>query len=185
MFTRPKDHIPTKFPSKKSDLAPIVFFIDVLESESFGNPILPIPVRVDRISNGLGTLLVFPRKFPTISINGLSFGFNPETVVSSLIENSYQYSNQKHKEIILTPSNPKKVLSWSSSTQDFSKSEIRTFSEDMEFLLQLYLEQFKKFKSGVDGYEEKELLIGYCKKGIKYLQSRVESNEIEIIEKKK
>ena len=69
MFYRPKNLIPDRIKSNPNDMASTLFVIDTIRSENYKNPIIPTPVRIDKVSNGEFTHIVLPSKRPQIDIN--------------------------------------------------------------------------------------------------------------------
>ena len=49
-----------KIKSYKNDLAPICFYFDLFTTPDFQIPVMPLPMRVDKVSNGESTYLILP-----------------------------------------------------------------------------------------------------------------------------
>ncbi|MHA1819763.1 MAG: hypothetical protein ACTSU2_03900 [Promethearchaeota archaeon] len=60
MFRKGNNDIPSHIPVHKPDIAPLFFFIDTVKTENLEFPIIPEPMRVDKVSNSQAVLFIFP-----------------------------------------------------------------------------------------------------------------------------
>ncbi|GAI91334.1 unnamed protein product [marine sediment metagenome] len=51
---------PAKLKSFKRDLAPVGFYFDIFATEIFKIPVMPVPMRIDKLTNGDLTLFILP-----------------------------------------------------------------------------------------------------------------------------
>ena len=164
MFHKSKVQIPTKIPSKKNDGAPMILFIDVLVNNSFLNPILPIPLRVDKVTNGLSSSLIFPSKKISVKMDDVFFSYDFETLYSFTIQNLIYHSEKSYKAVCYRQLDSKMINEWMNATSQV-EALIPTLSEDLDYILKSYLVSFIMFSDGMD---EKESLKIYCEKMIDF-----------------
>jgi len=176
---------PAKLKTFKNDLSPIGFFFDFFNSEIFKIPVMPVPLRIDRISNGKPTFFIKP---DLIKINtifkelSLTLDFNRFYIEG--IKNLIAYTRKTYKEIIHRELTDELILQWFETSLDI-QTEISFFKEDFTFLMIEFLSLYKSFeehnsKNNESENIQKELIIQYCEKIVKYFQEIIENNVIEI-----
>lgn len=181
MFSRNFKKIPTKISFKKSDGAPMIFFIDVIKSKSFLNPILPMPSRIDMLSNGYPTQFILPRKQITVEVGHDFYTYDYEKLYLLFLQNLVFYSKQKYQEITYRKLEKKILEKWWNKSL-YLNPKIPSYYRDIEFILRSYLNAFKKYKETDD---ENSALLEYCQDMIDYCNMRLKANKIEIIYKDK
>jgi len=170
-----KKEILSKIPVKRSDGAPIIFFIDVINSD-FPNPILPIPPRIDMVTNGLPTNFIFPKKSTSIKIGNEIYTYNYLNLYRFFLKNLINYSKKTHLNVTFQDLKENTIKRWWELSRNLIP-KIPTYSKDLEFILEAYLEAFKSYKLSND---LPAALMEYTNQLIDYCNSRLESNVIEI-----
>jgi hypothetical protein len=174
-----KNLVPTRIKSRKSDGAPILFFFDFLKNDNFSNPILPVPLRIDKITNGQPTLFIFPTNNPTIDVKGKTYSFNLKKIYKLLLKNLLDYSKRKYTKITYKKLEEHIILKWWNGSRS-QLAKIPSYADDMEFILQSFLEALKEFLLTQD---EKASYLKYCDSLINHAETRFNSNEIRIFHK--
>ena len=91
---------PAKLKSFKNDLAPVGFNFDIFPTDIFKIPIMPIPMRIDKTSNGRATFFIIPDLLKLDSfLETLDLVFNFESFLIEGLKNLIIYSKKKYKEI--------------------------------------------------------------------------------------
>ena len=137
----------------KYDASPFFFYIDVLSldlsqydiphhvgllKEVQSNPIMPLPLRVDRVFSGKSATLIRPRVPISFSIDDDLAIINPTPVIQSGIKKLLYFTEVRaSKEFVssLTLENAKK---WWNSTK-FLYGNLRTLEEDFVAFLKAYI----------------------------------------------
>ncbi len=176
MFTRTNPNAPKKMPTRKNDAAPMLFFIDQIQSSSFDNPILPMPLRIDRILTKRPSLFIFPAKRAIIQANDKQFTFDYGKIYSLFLENLLKYAEQKYRTLFYRQLDLRLVEKWWNLTKDLA-SRIHSFNDLQAEILQSYLDSYQQFLQGKD---EKEALVGHIDKIIQYCNEQVDQNSIQI-----
>jgi len=191
-----KNSIPTKIATKKNDAAPMICFIDVLHSANFPQLIIPEPCRIDKLINGSPTALVFPsqRAIVTQDDGDTVCTYDYQKLFQAMLSNFVHYAKLKSKEILFREVPHKKITSWWNNTIS-QVPRIPSYSEDLEFILQTFLEAFVEFKVTLKqnpSFTEEQLhnmemncLLDYCNTMVEYFTQRIESNIIKIQYKQK
>ncbi|MHA1673642.1 MAG: hypothetical protein ACTSYI_08430 [Promethearchaeota archaeon] len=176
MFNRSKSNAPTKMPTRKNDAAPMLFFIDQIQSSSFDNPILPMPLRIDRILTKRSSLFIFPSKRAIIQVKDKYFTFDYGKIYILFLENLLKYAEQKYRTLFYRQIDLRLVNTWWNLTKDLA-SRIHGFGDLQAEILQSYLDAYQQYLQGKD---EKEALIEHIDHIIKYCNEQVEQNSIQV-----
>ncbi len=174
MFYRPKNLIPARIKSNPDDVAPMLFVIDVIRSEHYKNPIIPIPVRIDKVSNGEFTCIILPSKQPQIEQEDLVYFIDVFRFVELGLQNLMSYTAKKFNEITYRPLNIANLSKWWENTRTFS-CNFPTYTQDLEFASQAYLEAYVNWKSSGDMIGA---LLSYSDKIIDLCNTRLAKNKI-------
>ena len=161
--------------SIRADSAPFIFFIDILKNNSYLNPIIPIPSRIDKIYAGEMTGIIFPTQILSINIEGRIYSIDLQETYSQLIENLLFYANYV-STTLNQPLSLRSVNQWWERTRRASHL-ILSYQEDLDFILRAYLEGFKWKMQGED---EEHALLKYIELLINYFQQKLEYNAIQI-----
>ncbi|QEE17639.2 hypothetical protein DSAG12_03476 [Promethearchaeum syntrophicum] len=164
----------TRIINKKSDGGPMIFLIDIFQNETFLNPILPIPSRIDKIINGDISGLITPSEPISIKINEIEYSFNYEKLYQNIVKNLIHYALSKFKEVSFQPLKKKKIENWWNLLIQ-NEHKIKSYEEDLFVILQSYLEAYKSYRSGL---KLEEALLLYCDSIITYCNKKIEQNVI-------
>ena len=133
---------PAKLKSFKNDLAPVGFYFDIFPTNIFKIPIMPIPMRIDKMSNGRATFFIIPDLFKLDSfLETLDLVFNFESFLIEGLKNLILYSKKKYKEITYRTLTLEPLTNWFENSLNL-KTEIPSLIEDFTFLLSEYLKMF-------------------------------------------
>ncbi len=178
--------IPSKLKTSKRDLAPIGFYFDFFINDIFEIPILPIPMRIDKLTNGQATLFILPdfhelkKSFERYE---LSIDFNLFFLFG--IKNLITYARKKYKEITFQKLKNEKIEKWFEKSK-LIQAEIPSLTEDFTFITSEFLKTYYKIdKQGLNEIDMnfKSELSKYCEKIINYFKKKMEDNNIMIIRK--
>lgn len=177
---------PTKLKSFKNDLAPVGFYFDIFPTGIFKIPIMPIPMRIDKISNGRATFFIIPDLFKLDSfLETLDLVFNFESFLIEGLKNLINYSKNKYKDITYRTLSLESLTNWFENSLNL-KTEIPSLIEDFTFLLSEYLKMFAIIENEditINSQEYTVRLSEYCDINIKFFKERIEGNKIQITEK--
>jgi len=174
---------PTRIKSYTNDLAPIGFYFDIFSTNLFKIPIMPIPMRIDKLTNGEATYLIPP------DYNQLNEVFEKLDIVIDFknffltgIKNLINYAKNKYREITLQTLTDSIIMKWYENSLTV-QTEIPCLTQDFTFLLTEFLYFYcniseQDLKPDDDDYER--LLLQYCEKMIKHFKEKIESNKIQI-----
>jgi len=180
MFKNP----PKKLRSSNKDLAPFGFYFDFFIDDPFKIPILPIPMRIDKLTNGQATLFISPdfvelkKSFEKYE---LSIDFNLFFLFG--IKNLISYARKKYKEITFQTLKNETIEKWFEKSK-LIQAEIPSLTEDFTFITSEFLRTYHEIDQ--QGSIETDMtfkseLIKYCEKIIYYLKEKIENNKITII----
>jgi len=176
--------IPLKLKTSKRDLAPIGFYFDFFIDDIFEIPILPIPMRIDKLTNGQATLFILPdfhelkKSFERYE---LSIDFNLFFLFG--IKNLITYARKKYKEITFQTLRNELIEKWFKKSK-LIQAEIPSLTEDFTFITSEFLKTYYKIdKLGLNEIDMnfKRELSKYCEKIINYFKKKMENNKIMII----
>ena len=177
---------PPKLKSFKNDLAPVGFTFDIFPINIFKIPIMPIPMRIDKISNGRATFFIIPDLFKLDSfLETLDLVFNFESFLIEGLKNLILYSKKIYKEITYRTLSLESLTNWFENSLNL-KTEIPSLIEDFTFLLLEYLKMFDTIENEgitINSKEYTARLSEYCEINIKFFKERIEGNKIQITEK--
>jgi len=176
---------PSKLKTFKNDLAPFGLYFDIFTTDIFEIPIIPVPLRIDKMSNGQSTLFILPyvsqlnRLLYILNLNVNYFNF-----FSSGLSNLVKYTKKKYNEITYRDLNEEKLKIWLEKSKNL-RVEIPTFRTDFTYIithfLLLYSKLLKKdFRMSSESI--KKNFKKYFRKVLKYLEKRIKKNEFMIID---
>ncbi|MFX1496620.1 MAG: hypothetical protein ACFFBH_03745 [Promethearchaeota archaeon] len=172
-----------KLKSFKHDIAPIGFYFDLFPTYIFEVPILPLPMRIDKVSNGEPTLfIILDLKRLDALCETLNLIINFELFYSIGIKNLIEYAKSKKKEITLRDLEVKYLRNW------WNKSiNINSYNSDLSDLFTFINEEFIKTYSYIIQRNLSPLqedyrypLIHYCETIINYIRNKIEENLFQI-----
>lgn len=174
---------PTRLKSYTNDLAPIGFYFDIFNTNLFTIPIMPIPMRIDNLTNGQATYFIHP------NYNQLNELFEKLDIVIDFknffltgILNLINYAKKKYREITLQTLTDSIVMKWYENSL-IVQTEIPCLTQDFTFLLTEFLYFYSHISeqgSKPDDDDYKRLLLQYCENMINYFKEKIESNKIQI-----
>ncbi|TES96901.1 MAG: hypothetical protein E3J90_07545 [Promethearchaeota archaeon] len=164
-----------KFKTYKSDAAPFFFYIDIfpLDLENFtaplssvlakhvkNNPIMPLPMRVDRVFNGESSIIIRPNSPVSFPLNeSIIAVINPIPFLQSGIENLLYFAEMRSKERLFRSLKPEKVSNWMENTR-FLYGNLHQLEEDFSAFLKAYL--YTIIKATVNEKDIAGAAIEYC-----------------------
>ena len=150
-----------KFKTYKSDAAPFFFFIDIypinlqlyknplsvqIAKEMINNPIMPLPMRIDRVFNGDSSIIIRPRLPVSFPLNETTLGVvNPTPFVQLGIENLISFTEMRSQENLARPLNHEKAFQWWENTM-YLYGKLHQLEEDFSAFLKAYLYTIMKAK---------------------------------------
>jgi len=174
MFHRSKTQY--RFKTYKSDAAPFFFFIDifplylknyntpytsVLATQIKNNPIMPLPMRVDRVFNGESSIIIRPNAPVSFPLNeSILAVINPIPFLQLGIENLLFFTEIRSQEQLYRSFTQEKVNQWWKNTR-FLYGNLHQLEEDFSAFLKAYL--YTIIKSKINESDVKGAAIEYCK----------------------
>lgn len=165
----------SKFKTYKSDAAPFFFFIDIypLDLEIFknrlsslldkhitNNPIMPLPMRIDRVFNGDNSIVIRPNLPVSFPINKSTLAVvNPIPFLQWGIEKLIFFTEIRSQEQLFRPLNHKKACQWWENTR-FLYGNLLQVEEDFSAFLKAYL--YTIIKALVNEEDITGAAIKYC-----------------------
>ena len=164
-----------KYKTYKSDAAPFFFYIDVIPAETAHfkyenhkeliegnkfNPIIPLPMRVDRVFNGESSILIKPRDPISFPIEEDKIALiNPTKFLKYGLKTLFSYAEIRATEEFLKSVSHKNVLKWWNLTR-FLYGKLTTLEEDFSAFLRAYL--YTILKAKINNEDLREAAIKYC-----------------------
>ena len=171
------------FRSKRKDLAPIGFFIDIFPPESFRSPILPIPMRIDKIISGKPTLLVIPdENILREKCKKLGIKLDMNKLISAGLNNLIAYARKKSKELKHTYIHLENIKLWYSKTKKINSKipELQNlFTKMLSDFLEIYYRLYAKISSN---FVEKDtnFMIDYYDSLLEFIDNKIMKNQFQI-----
>ena len=141
---------------------------------------MPIPMRIDKISNGDPTLFIFP---DVIKLNKLceklDLFLDLQLFFILGIKNLINFTKKKYKEITLRPLDDNKIRNWFNNSK-IIHADISYLTNDFTFLISEFLKLYSKIDFDKDLEEYHPNLIHYCNTIINFLKEKIEDNILEI-----
>ena len=168
--------LPNKIKLKtfKSDLAPIGFFFDLIPNDYFEIPIMPIPMRIDKLSNGQPNFFILP----DLSIENNKLNIDLKRFLSIGLQNLVVYSKKKYKEMTNRDLKETKIIKWFEGSTSLN-TEIYSLKETFSYVISEFLKVAYKIITNDIQIEDNDylsLILEYCTKMIKHSQDIIEDN---------
>ena len=171
---------PTKLKAFKNDLAPVGFFFDVVPTTHFKLPIMPVPMRIDKLTNSQPTLSILP------DFNSLNNIFqkchlfiNFEQYFLIGLANLISYAKIKYKEITKRNLKDEIIVQWFEKSKNIN-AEIYSLTETFTFLISEFLKTVYFINSektkDEDGNTHRHILQ-YCDTMINYCEEQIDNNK--------
>jgi hypothetical protein len=181
----------TKFKTYKSDAAPFFFFIDIYPPDTSyfsnprlahlinsikGNPVMPLPMRVDRVSNGQASILIRPNEPVSFPINeNLTALINPYSFLQFGIEKLVCFTEVRSSESLMRSLSEPNIYQWWNLTKNLY-AKLYRLEEDFSAFLRAYLNTMIKAK-----VNDEDLINAaniYCQSISDICQKRMMDNSI-------
>jgi len=161
-------------------VSPVGFYFDVISTDFFKNPIMPIPMRIDKVINGDPTFFILPdlkklnEKF--------DYFINYESFLGVGIENLINFAKKTHGENSYRTLKNATIRKWFNKSISI-KADIPDLSNAFTFVTSEFLILYstieeKKLNFNSENYRLE--LIKYCDKMIEYFREKIERNTFEI-----
>jgi len=180
-----------KFKTYKYDAAPFFFFIDVIPADTSGlkqphyieliksiksNPIMPLPMRVDRVYNAENSILIRPREPISFMIGeDLVAAINPNPFIQLGIEKLLYFTEVRAREKFYTSLSIKRTSKWWNSTR-YLYGNLYHLEEDFSTFLRAYLHTMVKAK--IDEEDLVKAATEYCQIITDICNKRIDENSI-------
>jgi len=180
-----------KFKTYKSDAAPFFFYIEIypfditiFEGPYFSaliktiekNPIVPIPMRVDRVFNGENSVIIRPKEVISFQISEDQLAvINPTQFLQSGIKSLIYFSELRSSQQLFKSLSTNNVISWWEATR-FIYGNLYRLEEDFSAFLKAYLHTM--VRSYVQGDDLVSAAIQYCQIIENVCKTRMEQNRI-------
>ena len=180
---KPSVFSPNKLKTNKREIGIVGFFFDLFSTNLFTHPILPLPMRIDKLTNGYPTCIIYPN-FASLNETSKKIGFriNFESFFRTGLRNFIKFGNKNHKSITYRPLSKETVLKWYERSLS-TTVEIPSLEIDFTYVLSEFLKVYSNItNSGIDSNDSRYTieLCQYCETMINYFRSRLESNTIQI-----
>ncbi|MFX1242413.1 MAG: hypothetical protein ACFFA7_14285 [Promethearchaeota archaeon] len=180
-----------KFKTYKYDAAPFFFYLEIFPPDLTGfdsdrdvailkkninNPIMPLPMRVDRVFNGELSVLIRPREpliFPLM--DDLKAIINPSKFLQYGIEQLINFTEIRAFDKFALSLTTQKAKKWWDSTK-FLYAKLLDLENDFSAFLRLYVENLLKAK-----LNQEDLISAankYCKSVQAICEKKIEENSI-------
>jgi len=165
----------------KKDIAPIGFFFDLIPTELFKVPILPIPMRIDKVVKGEITYFIrfnIDKLYSLFKELNLFIDFRLFFLIG--IRNLLEYAKKKCNDITFQSLKKDLLRKWFNNSISI-EIDLPDLTEDLTYLLSEFLKTYSIINN-LDVNDERyiEELINYCDRIIEYFQERLENNSIKI-----
>ena len=181
----------------KYDASPFFFYIDVLPldvsqydiphhaellKEVQSNPIMPLPMRIDRVFSGKSSILIRPRDPVSFSINENIAIINPQPFVQSGIKKLLYFTEVRASREFALSLTLENAEAWWNSTK-YLYGRLRTLEEDFEAFLKAYI--FIMVKAKIESEDLISAAIQYCELIRDVCDKRIQEKHIKVEIKKK
>ena len=183
MISRNKGKIKTKLSTKKKEIALMGFYFDIFNDSLFRIPILPIPMRIDKVTNGEPTYII-PldlNKLKEVS-EALDLYINFKSFYYYGIQNLINYAKEKYKSITFRNLNKDSIIKWYDNSVS-TKVKLSSLTDDFTFLIINFLETYSIIRkagnlNNADSVSNE--LIKYYKKMLDYFRGVINHNSIQV-----
>jgi len=172
---------PTKLKVFKNDLAPVGFFFDVVSTPNFKIPIMPVPMRIDKLTNHQPTLFILP---DFNSLNNifqkyhLSINFEQFFIIG--LTNLISYAKIKYKEITRRNLKDEIITQWFEKSKNLN-AEVYSLTQTFTFLISEFLKTVYFINSEKTRDKNSNVhkhIVQYCDTMIHYCEEQIDNNEL-------
>ena len=180
-----------KFKTFKYDAAPFFFYIEIFPPDLTSykkerelvllkkikyNPIMPLPMRVDRVFNGEKSVLIRPKEPISFSImDDLNAIINPTAFLQYGTEQLLYFAEIRGFEQFVNPLKIEKVKKWWESTK-YLYAKLSRLEEDFSAFLRAYISIILKAK--LNNEDLINAATNYCKIIQEICEKRINENSI-------
>ena len=171
---------PTKLKAFKKDLAPLGFFFDLIPTKNFKIPIMPVPMRIDKLTNHQPTLFILP------DFNSLKNIFqkyhlfiNFEQFFLIGLTNLISYAKVKYKEITKRNLKDEIIVKWFEKSKNIN-TEIYSLTGTFTFLISEFLKTvyfINAEKTKDENSNTLKHILQYCDTMINYCEEKIDNNK--------
>jgi len=168
----------------ENDIAPIGFFFDFFPTDLFYIPIMPVPMRVDRIFYGEPSYFIEPN-YEDILERDFELEINFKQFYTIGIKNLIAFGNEKYIEINNKSLEKKLIKQWFKKSTNI-QTELTTLNQDFTYIIIKFLEMINNLNKNYtrnQNYDYKSACKDYFENIIKYIEKKLLDNEIEILYK--
>ena len=169
--------------SFKRDISPICFFFDLLPNDYFKVPLMPIPMRIDKVTNGDPTLFILPDYNKLRGLGEkLDFSIDFESFFKMGIENLINFAKLKYNEDNYRTLKNGIIGKWFIKSIN-SKAIIPDLTDSFTFLISEFLilySNIEKKKLTFNSENYRLELVKYCDNIINYFREKIEQNSLKI-----
>jgi len=171
--------------SFKNDIAPILFYFDVFTTEIFKEPIMPVPIRIDKVINGDLSLFINPNidKLNEIFAK-LDFTLDLKNLFIYGMRNLVKHAKNQYKQLSFRPFKLEKIFKWFEQSIGISAS-IPSLRDDFTFLISEFITIYSNIKKMKEKMDNNHLISQYIQYGdrvINYFKDALEQNSITVVE---
>ena len=170
--------------SNKRDISPICFYFDVLPNDNFKVPIMPIPMRIDKVLNGDPTLFILP-DFKKLDELGekLDFYIDFVSFFRVGIENLINFAKVKYNETNYRTLKNEIFRKWFGKSIN-ALASVPDLNDVFTYLTSEFLILYSNIeKKNLTFNSEKYRLelVKYCDNMITYFREKIEQNSFKIL----
>jgi hypothetical protein len=169
--------------SFKRDISPVCFYFDVVSNDYFKVPIMPIPMRIDKVTNGDPTLFILP-DFKKLDELGekLDLYLDFKSFFTIGINNLIEYTKIKYNEDSIRNLKEVFIRKW------FNKSinivaKIPDLNDAFTFLISEFLILYSNIENNSLKFNSEDYrveLVHYCDNMITYFKRKIEQNSFKV-----
>ena len=169
----------------KNDTAPVLFYFDIFTTDIFEVPIIPIPIRIDKIINGEETVFIVPNVNVLNKVfEKLEFSLDLKNFFIYGLKNLVKYAKKKFPQLTFRPFKIEKIFNWFEKSKEIS-SNIPSLEDDFTFLISEFAFLYSNLEKMNDKGDNDQYIseyLQYCDRIIKYFKDILEQNSIRVVE---
>lgn len=171
--------------SFKNDIAPLLFYFDIFTTEIFEVPIMPVPIRIDKVINGDLTLFILPDcNLLNNFFERIDFSLNFKIFFTFGLKNLVKYAKNKFTTLSYRPFKLEKIFNWFEKSKEIS-ANIPSLVEDFTFLISEFALLYSHIEKMNDSPIKDDIISEfdrYCERIINYFKDNLEQNSIRVVE---
>jgi len=166
----------------KNDLAPVGFFFDLFSSELFKIPILPIPLRIDRLFNMQPIYIIRPDFVKILNfLEKNSKTLNFKNFYTYGFQNFINYAKKQHININNEELQNNQIIEWFNIVNN-NQLNFDILKNEFTYLILEYLKTYVYLsdKQILENEIIEEKFLEYCSNVVVYFREKLEKNIIKI-----